>query len=289
MIKVLLIGANGQLGQDILKTFKEPYYIIPSFHEDLDITDFKKINKTLKEIKPNLIINTAAYHKVDEIENNTQKAFQINAIAQQNISRAASEIDSTVVFVSTDYVFGRDSKRKNPYHETDLPGPVNAYGLTKLAGEEMTRIYAKRYFIIRTCGLYGTAQSTTKGDNFVERMIKLSAQVHEIRVVDDQILSPTYTLNLAQNLYKLLKTNKYNTYHIVSEGACSWWQFTKEIFRLLKLRVKVIPVKSNFFETAARRPAYSVLGNSNLNKNNLNVMNHWKLNLKAYFMERNYL
>lgn len=282
MMKVLLIGANGQLGQDILKTFKEPYFVIPSFREDLDITDFKKVKRTLKKIKPNLIINTAAYHKVDEIENNHQKAFQINAIAQQNISKAASEIDSTVVFISTDYVFGRDSKRKSPYHETDLPGPVNTYGLTKLAGEEMTKIYAKKYFVVRTSGLYGTSQSSQKGDNFIERMRKLSSQKNEIKVVNDQFLSPTYTLNLAQNLYSLLKTDKYNTYHMVSEGSCSWWQFTNEIFRFLKLNTKVTPVSSSFFETEARRPSYSVLRNANLNKNGLNIMNHWKINLRAY-------
>lgn len=289
MKKLLVIGANGQLGQDILKEFKHSFNVIPSYHNNLDITDFKKVKHILKQIRPQIIINTAAYHKVDEIESNLQKAFLVNAIAPQNIAKVANEINSTVVHISTDYVFGQDINRKKPYHENNRPGPINSYGLTKLAGEHMIKMYASKYFIIRTCGLFGTSGFSQKGENFVERMINLGRTKHEIRVVKDQILSPTYIVNFAQNLHLLLKTNNFGVYHMVSEGSCSWWRFTKELFELLRIKKTPIPVDSNFFKTVAKRPKYSVLENSNLKKLNLNKMNHWKINLKSYLLEKNYL
>lgn len=289
MSKIMLIGADGQLGTDIYKVFKEKNEVVCLVHKNFDITEFKKVKSTLKRIKPQIIINTAAYHKVDEIETNTEKAFLVNAFSQKNLSQIANDIKSTIVFISTDYVYGKDLKRKKPYAESDATGPVNTYGVSKIAGEELTRIYSKKYFIIRTSGLFGANQSTEKGDNFIERTIKLSKEKNEINVVDDQVLSPTYTANLAQNMYELLKTQNYGTYHMVSEGSCSWWQFTKEIFSLLSIKTKCNPVSSDFFKTIAKRPNYSSLANTNLNKINLNKMNHWKINLKEYLKEKGYL
>jgi len=289
MKKVLLIGANGQLGTDIATAFKKKYLVIPVNHTDIDVLDSKKLKKFTLKIEPDVIINTAAYHKVDEIEKNAKKAFWINALGQKNVAELASSINAITVFVSTDYVFGANSTRRKAYTEIDCPGAVNTYGVTKIAGEELTKLHTDRYFIIRTSGLYGTKGSSNKGENFVEKMISMAKMGTELNVVNDQFLSPTYTKNLAQNLLLLMKTSKYDTYHMVSRGSCSWWQFTKEIFKLLNMKVVCKPVDSNYFKTEAKRPSYSVLTNYNLSKIRMNRMHHWKTNLRDYLKEAKHI
>lgn len=291
MFKVALIGSNGQLGSDIVKVFEidSSFSLIPLTHNDIDITNNQKTKEIIEKMSPNIVINTAAYHKVDEVENNPQKAFLINAIAEKNLAYLCQKNNWTLVFISTDYVFGSDYKRKKPYLETDNPGPINVYGISKLAGEYFTRYTCKKYFIIRTSGLFGAAGSSGKGKNFVELMISLAKKRRRINVVDDQILTPTYTINLAENLKDLIKTKHYGLYHITPEGECSWWKFAREIFKLLKMNVKCNKVDSIFFKTKAKRPNFSVLENANLKKINLNLMKHWKKNLKLYLKERGYL
>lgn len=288
-MKLILIGANGQLGSDIYKVFSKKNKIIAFTHKQLDITDSKKVKKTITFYKPELIINTAAYHLVDEIETNPEKAFSVNAIAQKNLSEAAKASGSAIVYFSTDYVFGQDKERKKAYRETDTLGPVNTYGLSKLAGEYLTQIYAEKYFIIRTSGLYGSTSPSSKRENFVEKMIRLSKQNSEIKVVNDQILSPTYTLNLARNLLLLLSTSKFGIYHIVSEGQCSWWQFARKIFQYLNVKTNCKPVSSMEFQTEAKRPNYSALENHNLTKIDLKRMKSWETNLKDYLKEKKYI
>src|SRR3989338_2623007 len=286
MKKLLLIGANGQLGADIYHVFKHSYKITPLTHRNLDITDFLKTKKVIEKIKPNIVINTAAYHKVDEVEDFPQKAFLINAIAQRDLSAITKKINAAIVFFSTDYVFGMDIKRNTPYKETDNVGPVNTYGVSKAAGEFFTRTTNPNHFIIRTSGLYG-AKGTHGKENFVDLMLRLGKERGQVNVVGDQVITPTYTLNLAENLLKLLKVKKFGTYHMTSEGQCSWWEFTSEIFKLAKLKVKCSKVSSSFFNTKAQRPNYSVLENFNLKIMNINQMNHWKINLRLYLEEKN--
>jgi dTDP-4-dehydrorhamnose reductase len=194
-----------------------------------------------------------------------------------------------LVYISTDYVFGQDEKRKKPYKETDNTGPINVYGVSKLAGEKFTQYICSKYFIVRVCGLFGVAGSSGKGGNFVELMVRLGKEKGEVSVVDDQILTPTYTKNIAENLQELLKTDYYGLYHLTSEGQCSWWEFANEIFKLLKLKVKNNPVDSKFFKTRAKRPKFSVLEKYHLNKINLNLMRDWKENLRLYLIEKCYL
>ncbi|MEK7580999.1 MAG: dTDP-4-dehydrorhamnose reductase [Patescibacteria group bacterium] len=289
MKRVLLIGASGQLGTDIAIAFKKKYEVVSANHKDVDILDSKKLKKAVFNIKPDIIINTAAYHKVDEIQKNAKKAFLVNALGQRNVANLSLKINATVVFMSTDYVFGADVGRRKAYTELDCPRAINTYGVTKIAGEELTKIHTNKYFIIRTSGLYGTKGSSNKGDNFVEKMINMAKIGKELNVVNDQFLSPTYTKNLAQNLLLLLKTTRFGTYHMVSRGSCSWWQFTKEIFKLLHIRVICNPVDSNYFKTEAKRPSYSVLANCNLSKIKINKMKHWKTNLKDYLEEANHI
>lgn len=285
MKKLLLIGANGQLGADIYHVFKHSYKITPLTHSNLDITDFVKTKRVIENIKPSIVINTAAYHKVDEVEDYPQKAFLVNAIAQKNLSEITREIHTVIVFFSTDYIFGQDKNGKKPYRESDCIGPINTYGISKAAGEFFTRIVNPRHFIIRTSGLYG-AKGIHGKENFVDLMLRLGRKRGQVNVVGDQVVSPTYTLNLAENLLKLLKIKKFGTYHMVSEGQCSWWEFAYEIFKLVKLKVKCNKVNSSLFDTKAARPSYSVLANSNLKKINLNLMNRWEKNLKLYLQEK---
>lgn len=290
MQKTALIGANGQLATDIRKVFDKNYFsIVPLTHKDIEITDSNKVKKVLEEINPNIVINTAAYHKVDEVEDNPEKAFLINSVAQKNLAELSRKNNWTLVFISTDYVFGLDEKRKTPYLETDKTGPINVYGVSKVAGEFFTQYIAKKYFIARVSGLFGTAGSSGKGGNFVELMIKLGKERGEVKVVNDQVLTPTYTKNIAENLNELLKTDYYGLYHITSKGECSWYQFAKEIFNQLKMKVKCQPVDSTHFPTRAKRPKYSALAKANLDKIGLNKMNDWRVNLNLYLKEKGYL
>lgn len=286
MKKLLLIGANGQLGSDMHRIFKDSFQVTPLTHGDLDIAHLSKVKSVVKRVKPNIIINTAAYHKVDEVEDYPEKAFLVNAIAQKNLAQISKEINSVIVFISTDYVFGQDQERLKPYTETDCVEPINTYGVSKVAGEIFTRITNPKHFIIRSSGLYGAKGPSGKVENFVDLMLRLGREKGEVNVVDDQIISPTYTLNLAQNLSKLLATEQFGTYHMTSEGQCSWWEFASEIFNLANLKIKCHKVNSSFFNTKATKPNYSVLANSNLKKINLNIMNHWKENLKHYLKEK---
>ena len=290
-IKIALIGANGQLGSDIVKVFSKDkdYFVYPLTHKDIDISDFSNSKKKLDKIDFDVLVNTAAYHRVDEIEDFPLKAFEVNAVANKNLAQYANEKKSTLVFLSTDYVFGGDTKRRKPYSEKDCPSPLNVYGISKLAGEIFVKNYCQKYFIIRSCGLFGVAGSSGKGGNLVENMLELSKTQKVIRVVNDQVLSPTYTLNLAQAMAKIIKTDKYGLYHIVSEGECSRYQFTKEIFRNLKIDVRVEPISSRESNSRTNRPHYSALENKKLKSLGINIMNSWEKNLVLYLKEKGYL
>lgn len=290
-IKIALIGANGQLGFDINRAFKKDshFEIIPLLHQDIEVTKHQQARQVLTKIKPDVVINTAAYHKTDEVEDNPEKAFLVNSIAQKNLAELAEENKWTLVFFSTDYVFGSEEKRNKPYLEEDIPGPINVYGVSKLAGEYFSRYLCSKHFIIRLSGLFGVAGPSGKGENFVELMIRLGKEKKEVSVVDDQVLAPTYTKNVAENLKELLQTDHYGLYHMTSEGQCSWWRFASEIFKLLSLKVKCHKVDSDFFKTRSKRPSYSVLENAQLKKIRLNKMRDWQENLKLYLKEKKHL
>lgn len=287
-MKILLIGANGQLGNDLIKTIPADV-LIPLTHKDIEILDFAQTEEIIKKYQPNIIINTSAYHKVDECETNEKKSLEINAIAVKNLALICKKIDAALVHFSTDYVFGLNKDRKIPYSEIDNPGPLNAYGVSKLAGEYFIQYVNPKYFIIRTCGLYGSAGSSGKGGNFVETMMRLGKEKNEVKVVNDQILTPTYTKDLAKNVWALIQTDHYGLYHMTSEGYCSWYEFAAEIFALTNNKVKCTAVSSSVFPTPATRPGYSVLENNNLNKIKLNNMRNWQEALKDYLMEKKYI
>lgn len=286
--KIVLIGSNGQLGSDLTRVLSQDLDIELHLltHNHVEITDEQSIKQTLNPIKPDIIINTAAYNIVDNAEKEPEKAFLINAIAVKYLSKYCADMHSTMVHISSDYVFGLDEKRNIPYIETDAPGPVNAYGISKLAGEYLIRYALQNYFIIRSSGLFGVVGSSGKGGNFVETIIQKGHEAKQVKVVDDQILTPTYTLDLAKQIALLIKTNNFGIYHATSEGQCSWYEFTKAIFELTNIQTKIIPVSSQEYPHPAKRPHYSVLENEQIKKLGINIMRPWHEGLKDYLKEK---
>ncbi len=286
MEKVALIGANGQLAHDILRVF-ENYEVVGFTHAELDITDFNLLRERMSSLKPDVIINTAAYHRVDECEDYPEKSFLVNAVAVRELAKVSNEVGAVLVHFSTDYVFGGD--KDTPYTEEDAPMPLSVYGTSKLAGECFVRSIARKFFLIRTCGLYGKAGSSGKGGNFVETMIKLANAGKHIRVVSDQIVTPTYTYDLAVKVRELLETGSYGLYHITSGGSCSWYEFAREIFGKLSMDADIEPITSEEFGAKAKRPSYSVLDNENLRRAGLSDMRDWRDALEDYLREKGYI
>lgn len=272
-IKILVTGANGMLGQDLCPMLEdEGYEVIETDIHNFDITDGIQIKKFLAKEKPNFIIHCAAYTNVDKAEEDIKTARLINTIGTTNLAKACAEFDITLVYISTDYIFNGQSTK--PYLPTDKPDPLNNYGLTKYEGEEAIKKYCSKYFITRTSWLYGV-----HGKNFVETMISL-ADKQELKVVNDQVGCPTWTVELANGIIKLLKTNNYGIYHICGSGSTSWYGFAKEIFKLMNLDVNLKPCTTEEFARPAKRPAYSILENNKICKN-------WKIALKSYLELRN--
>ncbi|ANF22236.1 dTDP-4-dehydrorhamnose reductase [Thermococcus piezophilus] len=287
-MKVAVIGAHGQLGTDLVKVFGEDpsFEVIPLTHKDLDVTVPETL-KVLKDLKPDVIINTAAYVRVDDAELYPDKAFAVNAIGALNVAEIANEIDAVNVYISTDYVF--DGTKGEPYTEEDVPNPINVYGVSKYAGEIFTRNYSRKYYIIRVASLYGKVGASGKGGNFVNWVIEKARHGEELKIVNDQFMSPTYTIDVARTLKKFLEIGpEWGIYHMVNEGYCSWYEFTKAVFEILGWDVEVKPIKSSELNRLARRPKFSALGNGMLERIGMK-MKHWREALREYLGEKGYL
>ncbi len=283
-MKVAIIGANGQLGTDLVEVFGKE--AIPLTHKDLDVTDFESL-KILKELKPDVIINTAAYVRVDDAELYPEKAFAVNAIGALNVARIAEEIGAINVYISTDYVF--DGENGEPYTEEDMPNPINVYGTSKYAGEIFTKNYSSRHYIIRVASLYGKAGASGKGGNFVEWVIEKAKHGEELKIVNDQFMSPTHAKDVAGTLKEFLELKpEFGIYHMVNEGFCSWYEFTRAIFEILGWDIEIKPIKSSELNRLARRPRFSALENEKLKKLGIRVPG-WREGLREYLKEKGYL
>ncbi len=284
-MKILIIGANGQLGSDLVKALADQE-LIPLTHAEIEVTDAGQVQAAFDHHRPEIVINTAAFHQVDVCEQEVERAFRVNAYAPRLLALACRDHDAALVHISTDYVFGGDTTRRTPYVETDCPAPINVYGLSKLAGEYFIRYLWPRHFIVRTSGLYGVAGSSGKGGNFVEGRLKQARAGQPIRMVTDQVLTPTYTADLARAIRRLVETDHYGLYHITSAGQCSWYDFTAKILELAGLRTELIPQTTAESGAAARRPAYSVLENAALKAIGLDDMRPWPEALAEYLHNR---
>lgn len=287
-MKILLIGVQGQLGSD-LKKFIPRDQLVPLTHDDIEIKDRQSVFSCLREYPESIVLNTAAYNRVDDCETHFPEAFAVNVYGVNHLADACLEYNSILVHLSTDYVFGRDRFRKKPYTEDDREGPVNMYGASKLAGENLVLYKLKRYFIIRTSGLFGAAGLSGKGVNFIETMIRLGREKGRVQVVNDQRLTPTYTKHLAENIWRLIQTDAYGLYHITSQNECSWYELAKKTFQFLKMDVECLPCTSKEFPTPAERPKYSALENARLQKLGLDTMKTWEEGLLEYLSEKGYL
>lgn len=286
-MKIVLIGADGQLGTDIERVLGERHDIIPLYYPEFDVTDFSGTRNRLKRLPADVIINTAAYNLVDSAEQETAAAFELNCWAVRNLAKVCRDLDETLVHFSSDYVFG--GEKSEPYVEDDCPQPLSVYGVSKLAGEQFAAAVAPRCQIIRTCGLYGTAGCWGKGTNFVDAVIARGERGEEVRVVNDQIVTPTATHELAAGVEDLIENGGHGIYHLTNQGGCSWFEFAREIFGMLGLRPEPVPIQSTDLKAAARRPRYSVLDNRRAREEGLYLLSPWRDALKEYMVRKGYL
>ena len=279
MKKLIVTGANGQLGRAVNQQYARSteYELINTDVGELDITDVDQVMAFAREVRPYAIINCAAYTAVEACENEEDLAFRINAVGARNLSIAATETGAKLVHISTDYVF--DGNGTRPYRETDPTGPQGAYGRTKLAGENFVREFGGRHFIIRTAWLYGD------GKNFVKTMLRLAESHDKVRVVRDQVGSPTSAAELAKAIAYLLPTENYGLFHGTCEGDCSWAQFAEEIFRMAGKSTAVEGITSEEYGAAVKRPAYSILENYMFKMTTDHMFADWHDALAVYLKE----
>jgi dTDP-4-dehydrorhamnose reductase len=280
--KVAIIGSTGQLGSDILEVFGEK--ALPLSHDEIEVKDINSCRKVLKDV--DAVINCAAYVKVDDSEDHPEAAFMVNAIGARNVAMVCNEKQIKNVYLSTDFVF--DGEQKEPYHEDDNPNPINTYGLSKYAGEIFTRNYCSDYYIIRSSSLFGIKGAKGKGGNFVDWMIGKANNNEIIKVVEDVVMSPTYTKDAAEVIKNIAdKELPYGIYHVASQGYCSWFEFAKKIFHFLDINAKLSPIKSEEINRKARRPKFSALESKKLNIYGLKMRN-WENALKGYLRKKEY-
>lgn len=276
-MRLLITGCKGQLGKELIRQLSqsgEVHELIETDIHNLDITDKNQVFNLVENKQPDAIINCAAYTNVDKCENDELNAFRVNSIGAQNLSCAAFKVDAKILHVSSDYVFNGEGSI--PKKEFDPICPINCYGRSKALSENLVRETNPRHFIVRTAWLYG------QGENFVRTMLKLAKEREEIGVVNDQIGSPTSTVDLALCITELLKTDVYGTYHATCEGACSWYEFAVKIFELCHLKTKLNPITSDQIVRSAQRPKFSVLDNFMLKLCGLNTFRNWEESLEEY-------
>jgi dTDP-4-dehydrorhamnose reductase len=281
-VKVAVIGGNGQLGTDIVRAFTENSDDVSSLtHSHIELANIDSVSHCLRELGPAVVVNTAAMHHVENCEKQPEKAFEVNALGARNLADIARDLHATLIHISTDYVF--DGEKNSPYEEHDVPRPLSVYGNTKLAGEYFVRSGTERHFVLRTSAIYGKSPCRAKGGlNFVELMLKLARERGEVRVVNDEVVSPTPTRDLAQQIVKLSRSDAFGLYHATAEGNCSWYEFAREIFALTNTQVVLKVAGPNEFPVKVPRPKFSVLENSALKKRELNVFQPWQEGLQEY-------
>lgn len=277
-MRILILGANGQLGKACVSKFENNENIIfAPLSKELNICSFEEVDSYIDNNKPEIVINCAAYTNVDECEKKEDKAYLVNAIGAQNVAIATNKIGSKLVHISTDYVF--EGNKNIQLKEFDEINPQNIYGKSKFAGEEFVRNFCYKHYILRTSWLYG------EGNNFVRTILKLGVSKKELQVVGDQYGCPTYTKDLANNIESLLNTEYYGTYHASAHGYCSWYDFAMKIFELKGIDIAIKKIESLNLDRLAKRPMYSMLDNYMLKLRNLDNFRDWQDSLYEYLQE----
>lgn len=281
-MKVVVVGSNGQLGSDVVRAFADNGDdVLPLTHVDIEIADGPSVASKLRELQPGMVVNTAAMHHVENCELQPDRAFAVNALGVRNLALTARDIGAVLFHVSTDYVF--DGSKVSPYEEQDPPRPLSVYGNSKLAGEYFVRATLEKHFVLRTSAIYGKSPCRAKsGLNFIQLMLKLAKERGEVRVVDSEVVTPTPTSDLARQMVALSRCERYGLYHATAEGACSWFEFAREIFALTDTQVNLKVAGPNEFPAKVPRPKYSVLENRGLKLLGLNTFRSWQEGLREY-------
>lgn len=279
-MRALLLGANGQLGSDIVRLWNDPGVdLVPATRQDADVTDEALIHDLIERARPDITINTTAFHNLPQCQQDPELAFRVNVVGGWNVARAAAAAGSALVQLSTDYVF--DGTKRTPYREDDARRAVNVYGAAKIATEDVVRIANPRTLVARVSGLYGLAGSAGKGGNFVETMLRLAHEGNPIRVVADQVTAPTNTAEIAEALLPLVKDGTLGTVHLAAGESCSWHAFAAAIFEICSLHPDLQPVTTAEFGAPLERPMYSVLGTTRAP-----ALRPWRAGLERYLREK---
>jgi len=281
-MKVAVVGANGQLGSDVVAAFADKGFdTMVLTHADVELASLESVADCLRGLNPDVVVNTAAMHHVENCELNPQQAYAVNALGTRHLALITAELGAQFIHVSTDYVF--DGRKGSPYIEEDAPLPLNVYGNSKLAGEYFVRSLNPKHFVIRTSALYGKHPCRAKGgQNFVDLMLRLGRERGRVRVVDSEFVSPTSTSDVARQIVALSRSDAYGLYHATAEGSCSWYDFACEIFAVAGLEVSVEVASPTEFPAKVPRPHYSVLENSALKSASLNLFEPWQAGLHTY-------
>ncbi len=281
-----MIGANGQLGHDVVRAFAEQRDEVRALtHEDIELSSLESVAACLRATRAEVVVNTAAMHNVESCEQQPGRAQEVNVVGARNLATATRDLGSVLIHVSTDYVF--DGAKDTPYVESDEARPLNVYGRTKLEGEQFVQDINPKRFVLRTAALYGSHPCRAKGgQNFVDLMLRLARERGRVRVVDNEFTSPTATADLARQIASLSRSDAYGLYHATAEGSCSWYEFAREIFRMAEVPVTLEVASPNEFPAKVPRPEYSVLENRKLKSQNLNLFRPWQDGLHAYLSEK---
>jgi dTDP-4-dehydrorhamnose reductase len=285
-MKIAVIGANGQLGHDVVRAFANQGDEVSSLtHEDIELSSLQSVAACLRANQAEVVVNTAAMHHVESCEQQPGRAHEVNVVGARNLASATRDLGSVLLHISTDYVF--DGTKGEPYIESDEARPLNVYGRTKLEGEQFVQDINPKHFVLRTAALYGNHPCRAKGgQNFVDLMLRLARERGRVRVVDTEFTSPTATADLAHQIVVLSRSDAYGLYHATAEGSCSWHVFAREIFRVADVSVTLEVASPNEFPAKVPRPAYSVLENCGLKSRNLNRFRPWQDGLHTYLSEK---
>ena len=280
--RTLIIGATGQLGSELMRAFEDraPHGFD---HAAIEIENQGSIEAALGSVRPTLVINTAAFHNVDECERQPARAFAVNAMALDRLAVAVQRQGAALATISTDFVF--DGTQRRPYRESDEPNPLNHYGLSKRAGEIFVEVRTPRHFIFRTSGLYGLRTASQKGYTFVDRIIRQAETGETPRVVTDMVFSPSYAADVAETIRRVIEREAFGLCHVTNTGSCSWYEFAQEALRLAGLSTEITPISYREFGSVVKRPAYSALAHDTLERLGI-LMPSWRDGLRRYVEAR---
>lgn len=283
-MKVLVTGVKGQLGYDVVRELqKRGHEAVGVDIDEMDITDAAAVERVMTEVQPDAVIHCSAYTAVDRAEEDIEICRRVNVDGTENIAKICKKLGCKMLYLSTDYIFSGDGER--PWEPDDEASPLNAYGQSKYDGELVLKKYVEKYFIVRISWVFGI-----NGNNFIKTMLRLGRENGAVKVVDDQIGSPTYTYDLARLLVDMIESDRYGAYHATNEGICSWYEFAKEIFRAAGMdNVSVTPVKSGEFPVKAKRPKNSRMSKEKLVTNGFSLLPAWQDAVARYIKELNLL